>query len=127
VFGCSAKLLGISVDEPQRDLQRHVAELASETSTRLGPRIKFLADEVLVNADYCAAGYGVLTDAEREAVQLFAQTEGLLIDPVYTGRAAAGLIDLIRNGFFRSDEKVLFWHTGGTPALFAEKYAGSLL
>ncbi|HVN15345.1 MAG TPA: D-cysteine desulfhydrase family protein [Anaerolineales bacterium] len=127
VFDCNAKILGISVDEPQRDLQRHVAELASETSTRLGPRIKFLADEVLVNADYCAAGYGVLTDAEREAVQLFAQTEGLLIDPVYTGRAAAGLIDLIRNGFFRSDEKVLFWHTGGTPALFAEKYAGSLL
>ena len=69
----------------------------------------------------------MLTDAEREAVQLFAKYEGLLLDPVYTGRAAAGMIDLIRKGFFRRDETVLFWHTGGSPALFAEKYSGSLL
>jgi 1-aminocyclopropane-1-carboxylate deaminase/D-cysteine desulfhydrase-like pyridoxal-dependent ACC family enzyme len=53
---------------------------------------------------------------------LFAKTEGLLLDPVYTGRAAAGLIDLIQSRFFGPDEVVLFWHTGGTPALFAEKY-----
>jgi 1-aminocyclopropane-1-carboxylate deaminase/D-cysteine desulfhydrase-like pyridoxal-dependent ACC family enzyme len=68
----------------------------------------------------------VLTDAEREAVKLFARCEGLLLDPVYTGRAAAGLIDLIRNGFFKKDETVLFWHTGGQPALFADKYATSI-
>ncbi len=54
--------------------------------------------------------------------ELFAKYEGLLLDPVYTGRAAAGMIDLIRQGFFGSEESVLFWHTGGTPALFAEKY-----
>ena len=77
---------------------------------------------ILVNADYAEPGYGVLTVREREAVQLFAKYEGLLLDPVYTGRAAAGLIDLIRQGFFNPDERVLFWHTGGTPALFAEKY-----
>jgi D-cysteine desulfhydrase len=76
--------------------------------------------------DYCKAGYGVLTDAEREAVKLFARYEGLLLDPVYTGRAAAGLIDLIRKGFFKQDETVLFWHTGGQPALFAEKYSSRL-
>ena len=82
---------------------------------------------------YCQAGYGVLTDAEREAVKLFAKYEGMLLDPVYTGRAAAGLIDLIRKGYFKREETVLFWHTGGTPALFAEKYthkmasAGSIL
>jgi D-cysteine desulfhydrase family pyridoxal phosphate-dependent enzyme len=127
LFGYKGKILGISVDEPQRHLQEHVAGLASETSERLGKRIGFTADEVLVNADYCAAGYGVLTDAEREAVHLFARTEGLLIDPVYTARAAAGMLDLIRSEFFRKDETVLFWHTGGTPALFADKYAAALL
>jgi 1-aminocyclopropane-1-carboxylate deaminase/D-cysteine desulfhydrase-like pyridoxal-dependent ACC family enzyme len=53
---------------------------------------------------------------------LFARTEGLLLDPVYTGRAAAGMIDLIRQGYFKPDETILFWHTGGTPALFSDKY-----
>ncbi len=81
---------------------------------------------MLVNADYAAPGYGVLTGAEREAIRLFAKYEGLLLDPVYTGRAAAGLIDLIRKGFFKKDETVLFWHTGGQPALFAEKYQNDL-
>jgi 1-aminocyclopropane-1-carboxylate deaminase/D-cysteine desulfhydrase-like pyridoxal-dependent ACC family enzyme len=69
----------------------------------------------------------VLTSAEIEAVNLFAHTEGILLDPVYTGRAAAGLLDLIRKGFFRPEEKVLLWHTGGTPALFAEPYSQGLL
>jgi 1-aminocyclopropane-1-carboxylate deaminase/D-cysteine desulfhydrase-like pyridoxal-dependent ACC family enzyme len=68
----------------------------------------------------------VLTEAEREAVHLFARFEGLLLDPVYTGRAAAGLIDLIRKGYFKPDETVLFWHTGGSPALFAEQYAQAI-
>ena len=125
-FGYPGKVLGISVDEPQRDLQVRVAKLASATSERLGKRIDFTPDEVLVNADYAAPGYGVLTDAEREAIQLFAKTEGLLLDPVYTGRTAAGLIDLIRKGLFKKDEAVLFWHTGGQPALFAEKYQNEL-
>jgi D-cysteine desulfhydrase len=126
LFGYSGKVLGISVDEPQRDLQVRVAKLASETSERLGPRIEFVAGEILVNADYCAAGYGALTEAEREVIRLFAKYEGLLLDPVYTGRAAAGLIDLIRKEFFKKDETVLFWHTGGQPALFAEKYQSEL-
>ncbi len=60
---------------------------------------------------------------EREAVRLFAKHEGLLLDPVYTGRAAAGMIDLIRKKFFKKDETVLFLHTGGQPALFADEYA----
>jgi D-cysteine desulfhydrase len=126
VFGYKGKVLGISIDEPQRILQERVAKLASETSELLGPRIEFASDEVLVNDEYAAPGYGVLTGAEREAISLFAKFEGLLLDPVYTGRAAAGLIDLIRKGFFKKDETVLFWHTGGQPALFAEKYQPEL-
>ncbi len=123
LFGYPGRILGISVDEPRHKLQEKVAALSGETSEKVGRRIEFQADEVLVNADYCGAGYGVLTSAEREAIRLFASLEGLLIDPVYTGRAAAGLINLIRKGFFNRTDTVLFWHTGGTPALFADRYA----
>jgi D-cysteine desulfhydrase family pyridoxal phosphate-dependent enzyme len=126
VFGYKGKLLGISIDEPQRILQERVAKLASEASERLEPHIGFSFDEVLVNDEYAAPGYGILTGAERTAISLFAKYEGLLLDPVYTGRAAAGLIDLVHKGFFKRDETVLFWHTGGQPALFAEKYQPEL-
>jgi D-cysteine desulfhydrase family pyridoxal phosphate-dependent enzyme len=123
VFGYKGKILGISIDEPVEWLQKNISVLASSASEKLGERIEFAPADVAANADYCAAGYGVLTEAEREAVHMFASHEGLLLDPVYTGRAAAGMIDLIRKGFFKKDETVLFWHTGGQTALFAEKYA----
>ena len=126
LFDFPGKVLGISVDEPRDVLQARVAKLASETSERLGSHTDFVAQDVLVNADYATHGYGVLTGLEREAIQLFARNEGLLLDPVYTGRAAAGLIDLIRKGFFKKEERVLFWHTGGQPALFAEQYQKGL-
>ncbi|MCC6498967.1 MAG: D-cysteine desulfhydrase family protein [Anaerolineales bacterium] len=126
VFGFKGKVLGISIDESEEWLKSRVSQLASEASEKLGERIRFAPADVAANADYCAAGYGVLTDAEREAVTLFAKYEGLLLDPVYTGRAAAGMIDLIRKGYFTKEETVLFWHTGGQPALFAEKYANKI-
>jgi D-cysteine desulfhydrase len=126
VFGFKGKVLGISIDESEEWLKKNVSALASSASEKLGERIEFTQADVSANADYCGAGYGVLTDAEREAVNLFAKYEGLLLDPVYTGRAAAGMIDLIRKGFFKKDETVLFWHTGGQPALFADKYANKI-
>jgi D-cysteine desulfhydrase family pyridoxal phosphate-dependent enzyme len=126
LFGYAGKVLGISIDESEEWLKTHVSKLASDASEKVEERFAFTPAEVLANADYCRAGYGVLTDAEREAVQLFAKCEGLLLDPVYTGRAAAGMIDLIRKGFFKKDESVLFWHTGGQPALFADKYANKI-
>jgi 1-aminocyclopropane-1-carboxylate deaminase/D-cysteine desulfhydrase-like pyridoxal-dependent ACC family enzyme len=107
-------------------LKDHVAELASLASDKLGKHIEFIPEEVLANANYCSAGYGVLTERERESIRLFATYEGLLLDPVYTGRAAAGMIDLIREGFFKKDETVLFVHTGGQPALFADQYANKI-
>ncbi len=126
VFGFKGKVLGISIDESEEWLKSHVSKLATEASEKLGERIEFDSAEVSANADYCKAGYGVLTEAEREAVNLFAKYEGLLLDPVYTGRAAAGMIDLIRKGYFKREETVLFWHTGGQPALFAEKYVNKI-
>ena len=115
-------MLGISIDKSKEWLTNHVSALASSASEKLGPRITFTSADVLANDSYCTAGYGVLTGAEREAIALFASYEGLLLDPVYTGRAAAGMIDLIRQGFWKKDETLLFLHTGGQPALFAPDY-----
>ena len=126
LFGYKGKLLGISIDESEHWLKEHVSELASLASEKLEERIEFTPNEVLANANYCSAGYGVLTEPEREAIRLFATCEGLLLDPVYTGRAAAGMIDLIRKGFFKTDETVLFLHTGGQPTLFADRYANKI-
>ena len=122
LYGFSGKVLGISVDQPAEALKARVAALAQAIADLLGERIRFSPGDILADSNYLGGGYGVLGEAEREAVHLFARNEGLLLDPVYTGRAAAGMIDLIRKGFFKQDETVLFWHTGGTPALFAEKY-----
>jgi D-cysteine desulfhydrase family pyridoxal phosphate-dependent enzyme len=121
--GWAGKILGISIDETQQVLQTRVAQLAGEAAERLGERASFSPADILVNADYLGQGYGVMGALEREAIQLFAETEGILLDPVYTGRAAGGMIDLIRKGFFAPTQRLLFWHTGGTPALFADPYS----
>jgi len=122
LFGFNGQVLGISVDEHAQVLKERVAGLATDTADSLGESLTFAVEDILVNADYLGGGYGVLGEPEKEAVSIFAQNEGLLLDPVYTGRAAAGMIDLIRKGFFERDQTVLFWHTGGTPALFADRY-----
>jgi len=122
LFGYKGKILGVSIDESKNGLKKNVRALANETIRYLGEETNITTDEVLVNGDYLGQGYGIMGALEREAILLFAQYEGLLLDPVYTGRAAAGLIDLIRKGFFSAQERILFLHTGGTPALFAENY-----
>jgi len=120
--GFPGKVLGMSVEKPAQEFCPAVANLVNEAAALKGLDLSITAEDILVNSNYCAAGYGMLQPAEVEAIQLFARQEGILLDPVYTGRAAAGLVDLIRRGFFGPDETVLFWHTGGTPALFAEPY-----
>ncbi|MFZ3071384.1 MAG: D-cysteine desulfhydrase family protein [Anaerolineaceae bacterium] len=124
--GYQGYILGISVDKLARELQESVAALVNSTAELCGDDLTAAPEDILVNADYCSAGYGVMQPAEEEAIKLFARYEGILLDPVYTGRAAAGMIDLIRKGHFGADEKILFWHTGGTPALFAEPYASEM-
>lgn len=126
IFGYAGKILGISIDESEDWLKDHISALATAASERLGERTEFRPEDVLANAAYCSPGYGVLTEAELQALRLFASTEGLLLDPVYTGRAAAGLIDLTRKGRFAKSEIILFWHTGGQPALFADRYAAQI-
>lgn len=121
-YAFSGKILGISVDKPKEGLADTVLRLALSVAERMKANLDIHEQDVLVNDDFLGAGYGVMGPAEREALQLFARTEGLLLDPVYTGKAGAGLISLVRSGYFRKDDVVLFWHTGGTPALFAEAY-----
>ncbi len=118
----SGKVLGISIDRPAEELRSTVAGLANAAAERMDEPVSILPADIQVNDDYLGEGYGVVSPAEIEAITLFARQEGLLLDPVYTGRAAAGLIDLVRQGFFHPDETVLFWHTGGAPALFADQY-----
>ena len=124
--GFDGRVLGISVDKTAEVFQPFIASLINEAAAKQGLTWRVEPEQVLINSDYCAAGYGVLQPAEVQAIRLFATLEGVLLDPVYTGRAAAGLIDLIRKGFFKPSDTVLFWHTGGTPALFAEPYTSAL-
>ena len=119
------QILGISVDKTDGHLQETVQALLEPTAKRLGLDLSFGPGEILINDEYTGGGYGVLTAAEREAIRLVARQEGILLDPVYTGKAMAGLIDLIRRGEIGAHETILFWHTGGAPALFA--YAHGLL
>jgi D-cysteine desulfhydrase family pyridoxal phosphate-dependent enzyme len=126
IFGFKGRLLGISIDESEEWLQEEVSKLATEASLKMGQTIQFTPTDIAATSEYCRAGYGVLTEQERNAIHLFATFEGILLDPVYTGRAAAGLIDLIKKGFFKSEETILFLHTGGQPALFADRYRNDL-
>jgi L-cysteate sulfo-lyase len=118
-LGWDVPLLGVSVDEPEAALKATVADLASRTAAHLGRPHSFSPDDIRANAVYLGGGYGVMGDLEREAIILMARTEGILLDPVYTGRAFGGLLDMIKRGAFKPGQNVLFWHTGGTPALFA--------
>ena len=125
IFGCKSQILGISIDHEASALKTQVAALATATAAHLNIPQLALADKVEVNDDYLGGGYAVVDETEREAIQMVAQLEGILLDPVYTGRAMGGLIDLIRWGAFTRGQTVLFWHTGGAAALPA--FADSLI
>lgn len=125
--GWNGRILGISIDHKAPVLQDMVAELAMEAADRMKYEVKISKEMIHVSADYLGDGYGFMGQSEKDAIQLFAREEGLFLDPVYTGRAAAGMLDLAANGFFKPHERILFWHTGGTPALFADSYAGDLV
>ncbi len=114
----SMRLLGIGVRAPREKQETMVYDLACRTWDFLGLRGELPREAVEANCDYVGGGYGIPTPGMVDAVTLLAQTEGLLLDPVYSGKGMAGLIDLIRNGRFRQDENIVFLHTGGSVALF---------
>ncbi|HZJ13839.1 MAG TPA: D-cysteine desulfhydrase family protein [Chthoniobacteraceae bacterium] len=119
----SGRVLGISIDSMEEELKARVTELAVQAGRIVEANVEAAQLRIEVNADYLGGGYSVVGDLERDAIRTVARTEGLLLDPVYTGRAMGGLIDLIRRGTFAKNQNILFWHTGGTAALsaFADK------
>lgn len=111
-------VLGISVRAPKAKQEENVWNLASRTRELLGVTGDLPREAVAANSDYVGDGYGLPTEGMLEALTLFARHEGILLDPVYSGKGAAGLIDLIRKGYFTHDENVVFIHTGGSAGLF---------
>ena len=110
---------GIGVNRPKAVQQEAVHKLANQALDLIGVEQKVPADKVIAFDDYVGPGYSLPTDAMVEAVKLLARTEGILLDPVYSGKAMSGLIDLVRKGYFKEGSNILFLHTGGSPALYA--------
>ena len=102
--------------------RNEVSDLIKEGAALLGIELSVKPDELHVLTEYFGEEYGAPTEGMVEAVKLTAQTEGILLDPIYTGKAMAGLIDIVRKGFFTKEDNVLFWHTGGIPTLFTPQY-----
>jgi D-cysteine desulfhydrase family pyridoxal phosphate-dependent enzyme len=121
----SVEIVGIAVSTEKGAVKKFVAEIANQTAKSLGLDLTFTPEETVVIDDYLGEGYGHLSEPIVEALTLVSRHEGILIDPVYTGKAMAGLVDKIRKGHFEKNDGVVFLHTGGTPALFA--YEGQLL
>lgn len=112
-------VLGISVRAAREKQEENVLRLARETWALLGIRGVLPDEAVQVSAKYVGAGYGIPTAGMIEAVELLARLEGILLDPVYSGKGFAGLIDLVRQGHFQKGQNILFVHTGGSAGLFA--------
>ncbi|MDO8835681.1 MAG: D-cysteine desulfhydrase [Vicinamibacterales bacterium] len=119
--GCNMNIpiVGIGVSRDPQDQNPMVHDLVQRTAGRVGIRENIPAEAVVTFGDYWRPKYSVPNKKMVEAVNLVAKTEGILLDPVYTGKAMAGLIDLSRSGYFRKGENVLFVHTGGSPVLYA--------
>ena len=111
-------VLGISVRQNRERQIDAVWNLVKKTVEKLN-NIDIQRDKILVDDHYVGKGYAIPTDGTLEAIDLLAKTEGILLDPVYSGKAMAGLIDMVRKGDFKNNEKILFLHTGGSAALFA--------
>jgi len=110
---------GISVRAQRQPQEAKLHALAQEVADKLEVRGGVPREAFTVFDDYVGPGYSLPTEGMVEAVRLFARLEGILLDPVYTGKTAAGLIDLVRRDHFKRGERVLFLHTGGSPALYA--------
>ena len=122
ILNSPAQIVGINIDKGETDkvpFDQYTVALANSTASLIGADHQFSETDLTLNSDYVGEGYGVVGTLENEAIAMTAQTEGILLDPVYTGRAMGGLIDMIRSGKIKKTDRVLFWHTGGAPALFA--------
>ena len=110
-------LLGIGVRAPKKKQEENVYELAKETAKKLGCDGIINRKDIIANCEYVGPGYGLPAKSTLEAIEIFARLEGILLDPVYSGKGAAGLIDFVRKKRFKRGERIIFIHTGGAAAL----------
>lgn len=118
VLNTGTKVIGISVWMSAEECKKKILEELKEDVMFYGYDVHFSLDDITVLDDYIGTGYGVPSKESLEAIKLLAETESIIVDSSYTGKALAGLIDLIRKGFFKKNETIVFLHTGGTPAVF---------
>lgn len=117
LYGGDFKVFGIAADD--EDFEPEIIRVGEEIDELLGTDLQIGSDDIFLNYDYFGPEYGVPSDESIEAMKLLARTEGILVGPIYTGKALAGLIDLIKKGHFKKDEKLLFINTGDFPVIFA--------
>lgn len=113
------KLVGVSPDDPAEEIKKYILDVANPLFEELHMKQKISSEDITILEEYIGEGYGIPTPESREALSLLAKKEGLFLDPVYTSKAMAAVIDWVKKGKFKSNENILFWHTGGTVALFA--------
>ena len=121
LYGLETELIPIKIDKDATigtQLEEVVLDIVKEGVQLLGLKKEYTLADVGVNKDYNQEEYGVLTDKEKYAIAILAKSEGILLDPVYTGRAFYGMLDCLKNKKIKPDSNILFWHTGGLPALF---------
>jgi len=122
LFGLESELRAVCIDKAADegvDFADRVLEIANEAAALVGLGAAFSPKDVVLRREFTGEGYGVVGDLERGAIRLLAETEGILVDPVYTGRALGALAAMMKAGEFGPKDSVVFWHTGGLPALFA--------
>lgn len=128
IAGFNGQLHGVGIDKDDRDrgpYEDELAQIANECAEYIGSDVRLTKNDFTVVYGYMGDGYGVVGELERDAIRKAASHEGIILDPVYAGRAFGAMLDIICKGMFKSGETVLFWHTGGAPALFA--YAADLV
>jgi D-cysteine desulfhydrase family pyridoxal phosphate-dependent enzyme len=118
LLNTKAKVLGASVFASKVDAQKTISGLINGAAKLFGADLSIVSDDVAVFDDYIKEGYAILNQDITQALKLVAKTEGIFIDPVYTGKAMVMLSDHIKKGYFRKDDNVVFFHTGGLPAIF---------
>ena len=113
------RIVAVSADDPADEIRERVLGLARDGAELIGYQGDLAAYELTVTDAYVGEGYGVRTAASLEATKLLARSEGVLLDPTYTAKAAAGMADWVRSGRVASSARIVFWHTGGQPGLLA--------
>ncbi len=121
-LGRDVRILGISVSDDKDSVREEVSTIAQDTVQAMGLEMAVKREDIIVFDEYLKEGYGIVNKDVAEALRFMSSQEGIFLDPVYTGKAMTALIDLVNKGFFKKDDDVIFLHTGGTPALFPNKF-----